>query len=141
MNKKNNLILLIASIISTLISLVLLIVSISVYKDEYGTDISINEDFLILLILMGATTIYSLYKYNDKTDQKISGIYKIIMVGLPSFYFLGKFFKDLFKALVKHKEFVFKAYELRFFIGVILLLFLIYFIIELVKNKQAKKED
>ena len=135
MNKKElfkKIFLLSSSLISLVISFILYVKSYAYYSDEYGTDISFNEDYsvaiVVSLILFGYL-LYSLIQFLKKEEATdLSDIIGLTTTAIVSFYSLGKFFKNLFKAINKGKEFLFTSYQAYLYIGLVVLMLFIYFI-------------
>jgi len=89
----------ISSIISVL-SIVFISMSFEVYSDEWGTDISIDSDYLVLLLIsisLLIAGIYLIYAYNKTFNPKV--IYSCVFTGslLLGLYPLGRFFRALAK--------------------------------------------
>lgn len=101
---KRFIIIAIASIL-LIISLVFYCQSYSVYDDGFGTDISFDMDYAVLLICSTALLIYgiySVYAYKKNLSDRSAyygsfGVISVIMMGYP----LGTFFK----AMAKGKDF------------------------------------
>ena len=139
--------LLVASSISSIISAYLYIASYSLWKDEYGTDISFNETYLVALIaslLLVFAAIYVLVK----NDNRYTNITLSASTSLISFYGIGTFLKKLFKAIIKSKEkgkplseyFKFSDNQALLYIGIVTLFIAAYFIISAYMDyKNAKK--
>ncbi len=147
MNKKElfkKIFLLSSSLISLVISFILYVKSYAYYSDEYGTDISFNEDYsvaiVVSLILFGYL-LYSLIQFLKKEEATdLSDIIGLTTTAIVSFYSLGKFFKNLFKAINKGKEFLFTSYQAYLYIGLVVLMLFIYFIFVIVDKRLKKSE-
>ena len=147
MNKKElfkKIFLLSSSLISLVISFILYVKSYAYYSDEYGTDISFNEDYsvaiVVSLILFGYL-LYSLIQFLKKEEATdLSDIIGLTTTAIVSFYSLGKFFKILFKAINKGKEFLFTSYQAYLYIGLVVLMLFIYFIFVIVDKRLRKSE-
>ena len=148
MNKKElfkKIFLVSASLISLVISLILYIKSYEFYSDEYGTDISFNEDYsvavIVSLVIFGYL-MYTLIKYIKKEEAVyFNDFIGLASTAIVSFYSLGKFFKNLFKAIQKGKEFAFQSYQAYLFIGLVVLMIFIYFVIIVVENRLKKQNS
>lgn len=147
MFKRNkNILLMISGLVGFILTLIMFIQSKEVYKDEYGTDISFNEDYLILMIVTFSFFFYAFFclkadKQNERHVQADIAFF-LVTTALLSLYPLGVFFKALFKALNKSKEFAFMYYEKYLFFGIFFLCLLIYFIyIAIVYRKDYKKKQ
>lgn len=123
----------------TILSLVMLSISYESYNDGYGTDISIDMDYLVLALCGIAFLVYGVYsiiayKKNYSTQSAYYGTLGIISV-LLSFYPLGVFFK----ALAKEKPFL--EIQEYLYIGLLGLVFLLYLLFTYLsdKNKETKK--
>lgn len=123
----------------TILSLVMLSISYESYNDGYGTDISIDMDYLVLTLCGIAFLIYGVYsiiayKKNYSTQSAYYGTLGTISV-LLSFYPLGVFFK----ALAKEKPFL--EIQEYLYIGLLGLVFLLYLLFTYLsdKNKETKK--
>lgn len=115
-----------ANVFSLAISLYYYIVSFSFYSDEYGTDISFNSDYVILLLVLSLSLGYLIYLLiNDLKNNKIKFNYIIpsTQMGILSFYSLGVFFKQM----NKNKPFV--DYQIYLFFGIVTLILMAYFIV------------
>ena len=147
MNKKElfkKIFLLSSSLISLVISFILYVKSYAYYSDEYGTDISFNEDYsvaiVVSLILFGYL-LYSLIQFLKKEEATdLSDIIGLTTTAIVSFYSLGKFFKNLFKAINKGKEFLFTSYQAYLYIWLVVLMLFIYFIFVIVDKRLKKSE-
>lgn len=132
MNRKiRDIFVLIAGIVGFICSLILFIQSKSVYSDEYGTDVSFNEDYVILILCTISIILYSIICYiadkKKESHNQADLSLKLVISALVSFYSLGLFLKSLFKALNKHATFDFNNYELYLFVGLFtLVLFICY---------------
>lgn len=123
-------------------SLANFIMSYEFYQDEYGTDISFNEDTVVGMIIgliVIAFSLIALFK-NDKVQKELN-ITGALISAILCFYPLGVFFKALFKAISNNKEFIFADYQNYLFIGVIFLCALVFMIISLVQLYKKEKED
>ena len=135
--------LLIGSLLSLIFSLILYIQSFEFYSDEYGTDLSFNEDYSVAVIASLLVFIYLLYALNKKSKGEecaYSNWVKVAVTSIVSFYSLGKFFKTLFKAINKGKEFDFTSNQAYLYIGLVVLAIFIYFLLSLIEERSKKKE-
>lgn len=115
-----------ANVFSLAISLYYYIVSFSFYSDEYGTDISFNSDYVILLLVLSLSLGYLIYLLiNDLKNNKIKFNYIIpsTQMGILSFYSLGVFFKQM------NKNKPFMDYQIYLFFGIVTLILMAYFIV------------
>lgn len=121
----------------TTISLILFIQSFSVYKDEWGTDISFNSDYVVALLVGIALLMNAIVSI--KTGSEVSNcICGITISFLICFYPLGVFFKALNKAMLKNAKFDFIGNQAYLYIGILGLLILIYYIISYLEIKKNK---
>lgn len=124
-----------ANVFSLAISLYYYIVSFSIYSDEYGTDISFNSDYVILLLVLSLSLGYLIYLLiNDLKSNKIKFNYIIpsTQMGVLSFYSLGVFFKQM----NKNKPFV--DYQIYLFFGIVTLILMAYFIVRYFLKSENK---
>lgn len=129
-----NIMIIVISVLFIAISLIYLIQSYTYYSDEWGTDISIDSDYLVLLICSICILIYgicSLIAYKNTTSCKNS-YYACFGVAsaLIAFYPLGIFFKSL------AKEIPYKDCQGYLYIGIIGLAFIMYLIFSYFENKK-----
>lgn len=99
---KNIMIIVLASLLC-IVSLIYFIQSYSFYSDEWGTDISIDSDYLVLFLCSICILIYGIYslvayKKNLCTKNAYFGCFGVASV-LIGFYPLGIFFKSLAKEI------------------------------------------
>ncbi len=122
-------------------SLASFIMSYEFYQDEYGTDISFNEDTVVFMIIGFIVIVFSLIAlFKNEKVQKELNITGALISAILCFYPLGVFFKALFKAISKEKEFVFADYQNYLFVGIIFLCALVFMIISLVQLYKKEKE-
>ena len=109
---------------SFVFSLVYFIRSFEVYRDEYGTDISSNGDYLVAMLVSLCVIAYAVYLLIVKKDseRRIYAFSGICATALTCFYPLGVFFK----AMNKGNEFA--SYQPYLYLGIVSLFLLIYFI-------------
>lgn len=123
----------IASILAIL-SLIFMIQSYEFYSDEWGTDISIDSDYLVLLLIsidLLIAGIYLIYTYNKKYNSNVVMGTTFIGALLLGLYPLGRFFR----ALAKGSTYVEAQWYLYVgLIGVVLLGLVIY---KYIKTKKA----
>lgn len=122
--------------------LVKYIQSYSFYQDEYGTDISFNNDYLIMLLgglMMLTYNIYSLKVNLSSHKDEYFEIFITTFHALFSFYPLGVFFKALFKAISKNKSFDFQGNVIYLVLGLIFLIYLIISICLCIQNYKLNK--
>ena len=131
----------ISALIGFAVSLYLFIKSYAKYSDEYGTDISFNEDYLIALFVMIIFTVYTAYNLFSKSVRDCSSIVGLSISALISFYSLGHFFKALFKALNKGKEFIFTSYQNYLYIGLFTLFIFIAYVIKPYQEFKNKTKE
>ncbi len=111
----------------TIVSVVMFIQSYEKYSDEFGTDISFNNDYVILLLIGLTILIYGIitFKTENSLSYQISGM---VISSLVSFYSLGVFFKALNKAILdKEKNFDFLDNQLYLYVGIVGALILGYY--------------
>ena len=114
--------LLVIGLFSLIYGFIKFIGSYEYYSDEYGTDISFNYDYAIMIIgglILISYMAYKLYLYINKSqiinyDLEIGTTISLLV----SFYTLGIFFKALFKALSKGKEFDYLGNQLYLYLGI-----------------------
>lgn len=138
---KTNLLFLIFAAVTTIVSVLAVILSFKVYKDEYGTSVESNEDYIIIALGAMILLIYAIYKFvkNGNTNPLYKDTILIADSALLAFYPLGKFFKNLTKCIAKGKEFVFDSYSFYLFIGIAGLALLVYAIYKFVVDKKENK--
>ena len=140
MLKKNlkYLFLLLGSAFLFLLSLSFYIQSCYVDSGDWGTDISFNEDFLVVMLISITLVIFSTMRLLDKGNPKTSySITGIVVTSLSGLYPLGVFFKKLFKTLAKGEVFEFAQYQNYLFIGIFSLFLLGYFIVYYIENRKS----
>lgn len=124
-------------------ALVSFIISYEFYQDEYGTDISFNEDMIVVMIIGLIVALFAFVALSKRKEVvKEAYISGTLISAMACFYPMGVFFKSLFKSLSKKQEFDFSSYQNYLFIGIIALFVLVYMIVSLVqlyKNMKAKK--
>jgi len=132
--------LLILGLAGFITSLVLFIKSYAYYSDEYGTDISFNYDYAVLLIvalMLSAYMGYKLYFY-IRYQKIIARNYELAIgeTALVSFYSLGVFFKALFKAMSKKKDFDYVSNQVYLYCGILILALCIFLVIVMIKKRK-----
>lgn len=120
--------------ILTVLSLIFMIQSYEFYSDEWGTDISFDSDYLVLLIIsitLLIAGIYLIYTYNKIYNSNV--IYATTFIGalLFSLYPLGRFFR----ALAKKSTYVEAQWYL--YVGLVGLVLLGLVIYKYIKAKKA----
>lgn len=130
---KNIMIIVIASLLC-IVSLIYFIQSYSFYSDEWGTDISIDSDYLVLFLCSICILVYGIYslvayKKNISTKNVYFGCFGVASV-LIGFYPLGIFFKSL------AKEVSYKDCQGYLYIGIIGLAVIIYLVFSYIENKK-----
>ena len=139
MNNKlyKNISVVIIGFISFVFSLTKYIMSYEYYKDEYGTDISFNNDYFVAIIISLVILICGIWmiiNFKKEKELKMISIYGGLVIStLVTFYPLGV----LFKQLNKGKPFV--DYLNYLFIGIVGLSVLIYFIFSYFEKKKETK--
>lgn len=113
-------------------SLIMYIKSYSFYQDEYGTDISFNSDYLVLLIVAIVWVYYFIYSFVKGKDQFRFNLLGGLSTFTLSFYALGV----ALKAINKQEEL--NAYLNYLVFGGISLFLLVYFILSYLENKRSK---
>jgi hypothetical protein len=101
--------------------------------EDYGADGKefVADNNYLIMLLVGLIVVsyfgYELYILLTKKEayRYASVLASITSTSLCSFYTLGVFFKALFKAMAKGKEFVFVDYSSYLFIGIIALFLLV----------------
>ncbi len=120
----------------TIVSVVMFIQSYEKYSDEFGTDISFNNDYVILLLIGLTILIYGIitFKTENSLSYQISGM---VISSLVSFYSLGVFFKALNKAILdKEKSFDFLDNQLYLYVGIVGALILGYYTVSYFVTKK-----
>lgn len=122
------------SSISAILSLIFMIQSYEFYSDEWGTDISIDSDYLVLLIIsitLLVAGIYLIYTYNKIYNSNVVMGCMFVSSLLFGLYPLGRFFRALAKGstYVEAQWYLYVA-----LIGVALLGLVIY---KYIKTKKA----
>lgn len=135
MNKslKRYIALIILGVILIIFNLVMYINSYSFYKDEYGTDISFNSDYLVALIISVIFLIYNVFGFLNKNNLKE---YFIILGGISSLFVCLYSNGCLLKALNKSESYI--DYQNYLYIGVLSLGFFLYFLLYYFENKRSK---
>lgn len=127
----------ISGLTSFIFSLILYIKSYEIWQDEYGSDISFNEDYIIAMVVSILIVVYAVYAIWAEKQNHATLAYEfcgICSSALISFYSLGVLFKNLNKG----KDF--KDYTLYFYLGIVTLFLLAYFISCLISKKDFKKK-
>ena len=133
--------LLLSGLLIFVFGLVLFIQSYSIYKDEYGLEVSFNTDFVICMIIGIIIFIYSLLWTLHEENHKLYPLAGTLSSLIISSYSLGIFFKQLGKALNKNKAFEYLTYQNYLYIGIITLAITIYFAILFIIRKKEEKLD
>ena len=133
-----NISIIVLGFVSFVFSLTKYIMSYELYKDEYGTDISFNNDYFVamlisLIILFCGVILLINFIKKEKNSHMISTYSGLIVSALVAFYPLGV----LFKQLNKGKPFVDNLNY--FFIGIVGLILLVYFVFSYLDKKQETK--
>lgn len=139
LSKYKSLIIALVGILVFSFGLCLFIQSYEFYKDEWGTDISFNEDYIICMVVGIIITVYGLVKQFRNVGEKaylLTGGLITLIIGC---YSLGTFFKQLFKAIEKSKAFEYASYQVYLYLGIISLAILFYFIIFYLANNYKKE--
>lgn len=121
-------------------SLIMLIFSCEIYSDEYGTDVSFNSDYIVILLIGIITLGYSIFNYYFEK----ANIYQICMLlgtFIVSSYSLGVFLKAFNKAIIKKISFDFFSNQIYLYTGITFLLIFIYNLFEVFKINQNKSID
>lgn len=126
-NNLNKLFFLIASISSFIISLILYIKSFELYQDEWGTDISFNNDYIVALIV---SVLFIVYNITSFKTNKYNIHFKLTTFSIITLYSLGTFFK----AISKGKAFITCSNYL--FIGIVTIFITIGYILTFIKENK-----
>lgn len=120
-------------------SLIMLVLSCEIYSDEYGTDISFNNNFLISLLVGIILLIYFIITIKDKNYKYYLLAYQLssLIVGM---YSIGIFLKALNKSIINNASFDFGNNQIYFYVGVIALLLFTIKLLEYFKLKNDKIE-
>ena len=129
-----NIMIIVLAVLLMITSLIYFIQSYSVYSDEWGTDISIDTDYLVLLICSICILIYGIYsliayKKNLNTKNAYYACFGVTSV-LIGFYPLGIFFKSL------AKEVPYLECQGYLYIGIIGIAFIMYLVFSYFENKK-----
>ena len=142
-----NISLILIGFISFVFSLVKYIGSIEKYKDEYGLDLSFNNDYVIAIIVsifiltLGIILLVSTLSKKEHS-KLLSPICGVSCSALISFYSLGYFFKQLNKAFENKDEFDYVSYQNYLYIGIVVLCVLLFFVFDIIiKSTSSKKEQ
>lgn len=133
-NKLTSLMITIVGILFAIISIIYMIQSYSYYSDEWGTDISFDEDSIVMLLISVVLIVYGLYS-NYAYNKNISTInayhlsFGTISL-LLSFYPIGQFIKGL------AKEKPFKEVQDYLYFGIVGLVLLTYIIISYINTRK-----
>lgn len=112
-----------------LTSLVMFIQSFQKYSDEYGTDISFNNDYVITLLIGVIILVYGIVTFTKEITNysNVSGMMISFLLGA---YSLGIFLKALNKAILDSSaKFDFVGNQLKLYIGIIASLIFAYYLI------------
>ncbi len=135
MKKLKNILLILIPSLLILTGLIFYIQSYSYYADEWGTDISFDSDYLVIMILGAALLVLSINQIKSNNQNVYYGC-TVTIGAVLGFYNLGCFFKALFKALSKNKEFDFAGNQTYLYVGIIGVVMLIYFIASYIDSKK-----
>lgn len=133
---------LLSSVFSLAISLMYFIKSYEINADEYGTDISFNNDYLIALMISVIFVFWLLYLFiNEIKATKVESHSEVILSSsslILGAYNLGVFFKALFEALSKNKAFNYLSHQYYLYLGILFSLIFITFLLKLFEKKQKQ---
>lgn len=135
LGKYKSLIIALVGILVFAFGLCLFIQSYEFYQDEWGTDISFNEDYIICMVVGIIITTYGLVKQFKNVGEKaylLTGGLITLIVGC---YSIGTFFKQLFKAIEKSKAFDYASYQVYLYIGLITFIIFVYFLVSYLTSK------
>ena len=121
-----------------LTSLVMFILSYEIYKDEYGTDISFNSDYVVSLLIGLIILFYGIISLKGGVNgaYEISGMLSGSLIG---FYSLGVFFKAFSKAVfIKKVAFDYVANQTYLYIGLLGLIILAFYAVSYFAKKETK---
>lgn len=130
--------LVVVGFVSFVLSLVKYIMSFEKYSDEWGTDISFNEDYIVAIMISAIVLAFAIYclvmviknkKINESTGSFVGGAISCLI----AFYPLGV----LFKALNKGKPFA--DYLNYLFVGLFGIALLVYFVFSYLEKKKESK--
>ena len=124
--------------VSFVLSLVKYIMSFEKYSDEWGTDISFNEDYIVAIMISLIILGYAIYCLvvsikNQEIAETTGTFIGAIISCLIAFYPLGV----LFKALNKEKPFM--DYLNYLFVGLFGIALLVYFIFSYLEKRKVNK--
>lgn len=128
-----DILLIIISSLLCVFSLVFLIQSYSFYSDEWGTDISFEEDYVVALVIGAAILAYSIVNLVAKSSSTKKNCYYLsfgVASALIAFYPLGIFFKSL------AKEVPYLECQAYLYVGIIGLFFLGYVLMSYLSEKK-----
>lgn len=130
------------SVVLILISIVYFSLSFSLYDDGWGTDISFDQDAVVLFICSVALCVYSVcnllaLKNNISTKNVYYSSFGVIGV-LLFCYPLGVFFKELSKALSSGEAFDYSSYQDYLYLGLLGLILVLYLIFSYISDKKNK---
>lgn len=135
---KRSILIAIAVLIIT-ISIVMFSLSFEIYDDGYGTDISFDMDYIVLMCCGIALLIYGIldiisYRRQKSTKIAVYSCFGVIS-SLLSFYPLGVFFKAISKGkpYLENQEYL--------YIGIIGLLMLAYIIFSYLSTSKYEAQD
>lgn len=138
MNKKIlNYILILLSVVLLGISIYYFATSFSFYQDEYGTDISFDNDQMVLMLSAVVLLIFSIYKLvadNKNTFNKDSVYISFGIISIVnSLYDFGAFFKAIAKEkpVLENLDYCFSGIVF----GVLFAYILVSYLLESKKNK------
>ena len=128
-----DILLIIISSLLCIFSLIFLIQSYSFYSDEWGTDISFDEDYVVTLVIGVAILVYSIVNLVAKSSSTKKNCYYLsfgVASTLITFYPLGIFFKSL------AKEVPYLECQTYLYVGIIGLFFLGYVLMSYISEKK-----
>ncbi len=126
--KTKNILNMIIGVFVIITSLIMFIKSYEIYKDDAGTDISFNSDYVISMLIGIIIFVHGVLsmKEANKVTSIICGVTASFLIGL---YPLGIFFKALSKALSKGATFDFIGNQTYLYTGILGLIMLGYYIV------------
>ena len=139
MKKAKNILLIAIPALIIIFNLVFYIQSYSFYQDEWGTDISFDSDYLVYMLCGVALLIPAVLQATKGYSKENYLIGGVVVGSLLGFYPLGVFFKTLFKAIIKGKEFSFADNQAYLYIGIIGCVLLAYVIVSIIDYRKEIK--
>lgn len=122
-----------------IISFIFFIKSKEVWSDDYGTDISFNNDYVVAMIISVIILVHGIAQLVSSSPFT-TVVCNTTASGVVCFYSLGVFFKPLMKALSKHVAFSFDDYQVYLYIGIFALILFVYYVVSYLEIKKLNNK-